>query len=85
MENGDGGRLRYYEALAERTHAARGRYVLPKRSLNSGGKTPRKSIKGAPSRAPLNHQFFFNSAKWERVDHVLSSQPSFPGSPDAED
>ncbi len=58
---------------------------VTKRSLNSGAKTPRKSIKGAPSRASLNHQFFFNSAKWEGVDHVLSSQPSFPGSPDAED
>ena len=59
--------------------------VLPKQSLNFFGTAPRKSIKGAPSRAPLNHQFFFNSAKWERVDHVLPSEPSFPGSPDAED
>ena len=58
---------------------------VTKRSLNSGGKIPRKSIKSAPSRASLNHQFFVNSAKWERVDHVLSSQPSFSGSPDAED
>ena len=59
--------------------------VLPKQSLNCFGTAPRKSIKGARSRASLNHQLFFNSAKWERVDHVLSGQPSFSGSPDAED
>lgn len=84
MANGDGGPLPLYEALAERAYAARGRPCY-EAVAEFWQKDSEKAIKGAPSRAPLNHQFFFNSAKWERVDHVLSSQPSFSGSPDAED
>ena len=29
------------------------------------GKDSAKAYQGAPSLASLNHQFFFNSAKWE--------------------
>ncbi len=54
------------------------------RSPNSR-EVPARSVKDEPSCASLDHQFLFNLTKRQRVDHVLSAKPAFPGSPDAED